>query len=189
MKKKLLYILLVFLLIINVVGCSSKDEESINNLEEEEKADLNKEPDIVQFNTQFGLLLFYVPKDEFQNRNDLNVKEDEIVFIKGDYDNNPENVISITVNKKNVKKEAKEYADNLNSKINNDIKYVAKQNYRIIEIYARENYVIDNNVNYEYIIDYNGVIYIVNINGPKKMQKEISKIASDVHSSLVFTKA
>ena len=61
-----------------------------------------------------------------------------------------------------------------------------KSNELITEIYARENYVIGNAVNYAYILDKEGYIHILNIKGPNDKADEIAKIVYDVFYSLKF---
>ncbi len=188
MKKKILYSLITFVLVFSLIGCGKKEEPK----KEEQKQEQEETSRLAEPNMKVGLLWFYVPKKEFTYRDDLRgyiyTEDQKKVFIKGDYENDPDNVISIVVYSENVGKGEKQYTDEINAKFTEkDVFYTMKKNSKIIEIYARENYVIGNNVNYAYIVDKAGLIYVINIRGPKDKSSEISKLATDIHSSLLFS--
>ena len=111
------------------------------------------------------------------------------VFVKGDYYNDPDNAIYLVVYTINADQGSKQYTDALNEKFTDeDIKYTIKSNGIIMEIYARENYVINNNINYAYIMDKAGYIHVVNIIGPKDKEDDISKLVAQTFLSLTFYK-
>ena len=191
MKKKLLYSLL-FISFIFIVGCQKEDPEEIKRIENLINNPPTEEPRKTEPNMKLGLLWFYVPKSEYTYRPDLRglayTEDEKKVFIKGDYETDPDNVISIVVYAQNLGKGAKQYTDEINSRFTEkDVFYTMKKNDKIVEIYARENYVIGNNTNYAYMVDKDGLIYVVNIKGPNSKSSEISKLASDIHSSLLFS--
>ena len=191
MKKKILYCLL-FVCVIFLVGCQKEDKKEQERIENLINNPPTEEPRKAEPNMKVGVLWFYVPKSEYTYRPDLRgliyTEDEKKVFMKGDYDNDPDNVISLVVSSENLGKGAKQYTDEINAKFTEqDVFYTMKKNDKIIEIYARENYVIGNNVNYAYILDKDGLIYVVNIRGPKEKATEISKLASDIHSSLLFS--
>ena len=189
MKKKILYSIL-FVLVIFLVGCQKEDKDEIKRIENlinNPNANVNK----IDPNMRLGFLWFYIPKDEYTYRPDLRGlaydEEEKKVYIKGDYDNNPSDVISIVVYSINNGKGVKQYTDEINANFTQkDVFYTMKNNENIIEIYARENYVIGNDTNYAYMLDKAGTIYVVNIKGPNAKSSEISKLARDIHSSLLF---
>ena len=191
MKKRVLFSLLIIVFAFALIGCEKEDKEEINRIQDlinNPQAETRKtEP-----NMKLGVLWFYVPKSEFTYRPDLRglaYSEDEKkVFLEGDYENDPDNVISIVVYSSNMGMGANQYTNQINSNFTDqDVKYVMKKNDNIIEIYAREAYVIGNNVNYAYNVDKAGLIYVVNIKGPNTKFDEISKLAIDIHSSLLFS--
>ena len=180
MKRKLLVIAFVLFMFL-VVGCGNNVNIEPNN----EKVN-------VIGNTTVGYLKYYVP-DDYTYRPDLrglaNSEQEKKVHMKGDYDNDPSNVIVLIVNAANVNMGSSQYVGNINEKLSDeDIKYTIKPNGKIIEIYAREDYVINNKVNYAYIMDYAGYLHVVNIQGPEDKKEEITKLAKEVYASLEFNK-
>ena len=175
--KKVFLSFLSIISILLITGCGSKE---IKENKEEVKQ--------VEPNTKVGYLNFYAPLD-FDYRKDLKgllySENEKKVYIKGDYENDFDNVIYLisVVEKQNMG--GKQYIDSVNSRLSeNDVKFVLKSNGKIIEIYSRENYVIGTNVNYAYITEKDGYIHTVNIKGPKDKSDEISKIANDIYLSL-----
>ena len=189
MKKKILYCLFAFIIVFSLIGCGKKEEPKKEEKKQEEKKD---EVRAIEPNMKLGSLWFYIPKKEYAYRADLRglaySEEEKKVFIKGDYESDPDNVISIVVYVQNIGKGAKQYTDEINANFTEkDVFYTIKKNSKISEIYARENYVIGNKVNYAYMVDRAGFIYVVNIVGPNAKVEEISKLAADIHSSLLFS--
>ena len=177
MKKKIIVSLLLILLLTGC-GCSIKTNTK------------NDKPYHLPTSTSVGYLYYYVPAD-FTYRPDLRGflynENEKKVYMKGDYENDPDNVISMVVHVENMNKSAKQYAGEINEKLSDiDVKYTIKSNELITEIYARENYVIGNAVNYAYILDKEGYIHILNIKGPKDKADEIAKIVYDIYYSLKF---
>ena len=181
MKKRILFLIIGVLLL---TGCRLNVKINATN------NNTNTQKNNVEVNASVGYLYFYAPKD-YTYRSDLRglaYREDEKkVYIKGDYENDPDNVIVIVIHVENMNKGAKQYADEINNKLSeSDVKYVMKSNGQITEIYARENYVIGNNVNYAYITDQAGYIHIVNIKGPKDKSDEIANVVNEIYSSLKY---
>ena len=182
MRKVFILSLLLIVFLFALVGCSTKTEETKSG----EKQEILE----IATNTFVGYLKYYVPED-FTYRADLRglaYSEDlKKVHIKGDYESDPDNVISVVAYVSNEGKGAKQYTDEINEKLSDeDVKYEIKPNGKIIEIYARENYEINGKVNYAYIADKYEEIYVVNIVGPKEKAEEISQLANEIYSSLHF---
>ena len=182
MKKKLFIIFVLFISLFMISGCSQKNEKSSENNTSKEES--------VEPNNTVGYLKFYVP-DDFQYDPDLRglayAENEKKVFIKGDYYSDPYNVVSLVVYVNNAGMGAKAYADSINENLTDeDVKYSLKSNNKITEIYAREDYVIGDEVNYAYIMDYGGYIHIVNIRGPKDKKDEMVVLLKKLFPSLVF---
>lgn len=200
MKKKVLCCLFVLLMVL-MVGCSKKEETknevtpSPTIIPTEKPTPISTPESIngqVEANKKLNLLRFYIPANDYKYRVDLKglayTEDEKKVFIKGDYENDPDNVITVIAYTSNVGKGAKQFTDDINAQLSKkDVLYTLKKNDHIIEIYARENYVIGNKTNYAYVLDKAGLVYIVNITGPKDKSDEINKLATDIHLSLLFS--
>ena len=190
MKKKIVLSIITFILLFAVVGCSSNENKSqgkdgnvVNNIP-------TATPEI-EPNTSVGYLRFYAPTD-YAYRADLRGlaydENQKKVYINGDYENEPNNVIYLITALEFQNKDVKEYVDEVNTRLTeDDVKLSLKTNTKNQEIYARENYLIGENINYAYLIGKSGDIYVVNIKGPKEKSLEISKLANDVFNSLYIS--
>ena len=171
MKKKFVFSLLILMCFL-LVGCQTNTSSK----------------EVIEGNSWVRKLRFYAPTD-FTYRADLRglaySEADKKVFLKGDYENNPTEVIYLISALEFVNKDVKEYIDSVNTKLSdNDVKYVIKTNFQSQEIYARENYVINGVINYAYILGKEGNVYVVIVKGPQDKDSEIMKVAEKVFESL-----
>ncbi len=191
MKKKILCSILVFIVLFMIIGCSKKDEP----VKEQEEKKVTSTPTIkstnIEPNARVGYLRFYAPSD-YTYRSDLRglaySESEKKVYIKGNYESNPNSVIYLISALEFSGKDVNEYVNEINAKLtDNDVKFTLKTNEKKQEIYVRENYVIGNNVNYAYILCKSGDIYVVNIKGPQVEKDEITKTATNVYNSLFIS--
>ena len=187
MKKKILLSIITFVLLF-AVGCSSNEKEETGG----NVFNLTPTPTIeIEPNTRVGYLRFYAPTD-YTYRPDLRgLAYDESqkkVYLNGDYENNPNSVIYLITALELQNKDVKEYIDEVNTRLTeDDIRFSLKTNSKNQEVYAREDYLIGDNINYAYILGKSGDIYVIYIKGPKEKSLEISKLAYDVYNSLFIS--
>ena len=182
MKKTISYIFIVLLLVtdlITLAGCSDETQNFDNQID-----------DRIEENSYItvGKLNFYVP-DDFTYRKDLssteNIEDEKKIFVSGDYENDPDDTITIVAYTLQLDKTAKQYTDEINEKLGDvGVKYLPKTNDKLDEIYAREDYEVRSTLNYSYIIDSENVFYIVDISGPIDKESTLREIANKVFVSL-----
>ncbi len=179
MKNKFIIITLAIIMCFSLAACSNKEKDNTNT---------STKATEIEGNTQVGYLRFYVPSD-YTYRTDLRglaySESQKKVYIKGDYENNPNGVIYLISALEYTNTDVKEFVDKVNNNLSdNDIKFTLKTNSKKQEVYARENYIISGNLNYAYIVGLNGDVYVVNVKGPQDKSSEITALATNVFESL-----
>lgn len=191
MQKKILISLLTIVCILGISGCSNKTDTPSNDVVPTKVPTPTPTPADVEGNTRVAYLLFYAPND-YTYRPDLRGlaydENNKKVYIKGDYENDSANVIYIITALEFQNKNVDQYIEEVNTKLaDKDVKFVLKNNSKNTKVYARESYVIGNNINYAYILGKSGDIYVVNVKGPQDKTSEIAELASNVFKSLYIS--